>query len=95
MTLMPALTQHAVDRARTRWLEPDDEAARRAILAVLKHGEPCSEKGCTVYKLGTRHVRVVDDTAVTVTVYHARRARKLARLSRRDGHERAHVRWRQ
>lgn len=89
MTRRIAISQHAVERAMIRWLEPTEQAAYAAIRHVVEHGQPHQELGCTVYHYGSRRVRVTDDTAVTVTLHRHKVVRRLARKARADMRERS------
>lgn len=84
------LTEHAIYRACLRWLEPNVSEAARAIRHVLENGVAHTQHGCTVYQLGTRCVRVTDNTAVTVTVMGVKRVERMRVKARRDLKNRKH-----
>lgn len=78
----PAITRHAIHRARTRWQCPDDQAAIDAIARVIRHGHWCrTSQHQEVYTLGP-HVCRIDPRACTVVTVLVRGQRRLRRLCR-------------
>ncbi|GAA4002849.1 hypothetical protein GCM10022631_12000 [Deinococcus rubellus] len=78
----PAITRHALDRARTRWQCPDDQAAREAIARVIEEGQHRQVNAeREVYTLGS-HVCRIDPRACTVVTVLVRGQRRLKRLCR-------------
>ncbi|WP_161883935.1 hypothetical protein [Deinococcus alpinitundrae] len=78
----PAITRHALERARTRWQCPDDQAARAAIARVIEEGHwSRTSQRQEVYTLG-QHVCRIDPRARTVVTVLVRGQRRLKRLCR-------------
>lgn len=86
------ITRHAIDRARLRWLEPDDAAALRAIQGVIERGDRTQTGRLITCRHGSRCARIVDGAVVTVYIHRPNRLKALLRHVRRDIRERVH--WR-
>jgi hypothetical protein len=66
------VSRHAIQRARQKWLERDDQSAEEAVRTVLLKGEvKPGHRGedSLEYRLGTRVVYVTGEVAATVILY--------------------------
>lgn len=89
-----ALTRHAIERAMTRWLEPDEASAVQAIRYVLAHGTPVATPQGQMIRCGSRQVVIQNNTVITALLHKSKVVRALARKARNDLRERAHKGWR-
>lgn len=79
------ISHHAKGQACLRWMLPDEEHALQAIRDVLRHGVMSEQAdGLAVYRWGSRIVRVVENTAVTVLVYRQKQTARAQHKARRD-----------